>query len=594
MRERFLKNKKYIPYTIAAVLAFLGAYTFPQMHKLGNGTLTYSNSIFSVILFFLLAWMLKRAMEFGFSGRRNRWLLPGILGFAYSVCMSFGTYLDIREMIPFSSVGMWFGIAVWTLIGMFIIRFLWECLGDRKPKERICSSGGLKSWFLRAGTIFVCYFPVFLAVYPGFFVYDAQTEVVQVITRNFSTHHPLVHVLLLGGIVQAGYKLFGSYNIGIAVYTLLQMLVMAGIYAWGIGKLKKRGLGKGMTIFLTLYFGLFPVLVMFSLCSAKDGLFTGMLLIMVVLLQELCTDPKLFLQKKCNIVLLMLATLGMILLRHNGFYALVVFLPFLLWRLKQYFRKILVGSIGVVLIYMGVNTGFNSLLHADTSENQEILTVPISQLTRVYTYDKGDLSEDEIAIFYQYLSEDVLSHYQPQCTDLVKAYFNNGRFSNNKAEFFNLWMQLGLRHPSTYLNAWFMTSYGFWYPDTIIDVYEGAAAFTYTYGDSSYFGYEVEEPGTRESKIPWLDEAYRKLSLEITQQKVPVVSMLFSPGFLFWVFLFFAGFLCYSKKYDAAVPFLLPFLVWLTVILGPTYLVRYVVFLWVLLPFLIWEAITAK
>ena len=34
---------------------------------------------------------------------------------------------------------------------------------------------------------------------------------------------------------------------------------------------------------------------------------------------------------------------------------------------------------------------------------------------------------------------------------------------------------------------------------------------------------------------------------------------------------------------------MLPALVWLTVILGPTYLVRYVVFLWIVVPLLILE-----
>lgn len=40
----------------------------------------------------------------------------------------------------------------------------------------------------------------------------------------------------------------------------------------------------------------------------------------------------------------------------------------------------------------------------------------------------------------------------------------------------------------------------------------GNTVFTFTYKDNSYFGYEVEQPGVRESKIPWLDEVYRKLS----------------------------------------------------------------------------------
>ena len=595
MKESFLKNKSVIRYIAAVTLAFLGAYTLPQMQQFDKEALAYSNSIFSVLLFFLLFWVLERVLDRGFSGKRSRWLLPGILGFVFSSCMSFGSHLDLWGMVPFLDMGMWFGIAVWTVLSTLMIRFFWECLNSRKSKELPCSSnGGLRSWMLRTGAVFGCYFLVFLAVYPGFFVYDAQDELIQVITRSFSAHHPLLHVLLLGGVVQAGYKLTGSYNMGIALYTLLQMLVMAGIYAWGIEKLRKRGMRKDVTVFLTLYFGLFPVLVMFSLCSAKDGVFTGMLFIMVVLLQELCADPETFLKKKSKVAFLILASLGMLLFRHNGFYAFLVFLPFLLWKLKRYFKKVLVLTISILLLYTGINAGLIGVLHADTSENQEILTVPISQLARVYTYERDDLTEDEVMTLYQYLPEYALSNYKAKCTDLVKVYFNNNYFSENKTTFLRLWVKLGLRHPFTYINAWFLTSYGFWYPDTVIDVYEGNTVFTFTYGDSSYFGYEVEQPGERESKIPWLNEVYRRLSLEITQQKIPIVSMLFSPGFLFWVFLFFAGFLCYYKNYDAVIPFLLPFLVWLTVILGPTYLVRYVLFLWALLPFLLWEVFAGK
>lgn len=49
------------------------------------------------------------------------------------------------------------------------------------------------------------------------------------------------------------------------------------------------------------------------------------------------------------------------------------------------------------------------------------------------------------------------------------------------------------------------------------------------------------------------------------------------------------GFLCYQERWRSVLPLVLPLLVWLTVILGPTYLVRYVVFLWVVVPLLILE-----
>ena len=102
----------------------------------------------------------------------------------------------------------------------------------------------------------------------------------------------------------------------------------------------------------------------------------------------------------------------------------------------------------------------------------------------------------------------------------------------------------------------------------------------------------MEAPGHRESKIPWLDELYRKMSLEIFQQKVPVISMLFSPGFMFWAMMFLLGFFLYVGEIRRIMPFMLPLLVWLTVILGPTYLVRYVLFLWFAVPLLLWEVVS--
>ena len=74
------------------------------------------------------------------------------------------------------------------------------------------------------------------------------------------------------------------------------------------------------------------------------------------------------------------------------------------------------------------------------------------------------------------------------------------------------------------------------------------------------------------------------LSLEIAQQRVPLISMLFSPGFLFWIFAFAAGYAFYRKNDRVLLPFTMVLLVWLTVILGPTYLPRYVLILWFALP----------
>ena len=586
---------------MSVIIALAGAWAFPQMLSVDSTFLEYTNSLVAVFIFLGLFWLFNKILDAGFKEGYG-WFWPGCTGTVFSICMVFGSRLDLKESVPFKDGRMWIGVLILSAIFTLAVRWFWDVMAERKKARVLAEMGSsedvdngldakisFRRLFIRAGVIFACYLPVFLAVYPGFFVYDAQDEYIQVLTRSFTTHHPLLHVLLLGGIIQLIYKLSGSINLGIACYTILQMTAMSVVFAWCVEKLKSRGMGKAGRTLLTLYFGLCPVLVMFTLCSAKDGLFTGALLVVVILLQELCREPEAFFQNRGKVFLFAAAALGMILLRHNGFYAFLVFVPVLAVYLRKYWKKVLCYMAGIIVVYLLCNAVLAGLLQADDSENQEMLTVPICQMARVYMDEKDTLPLEEKETLYRYLPEEALARYTPKVSDGVKINFNNEAFAADKSGFLRLWAKWGIQHPFTYLNAWFMTSYGFWYPDTVIDVYRGNTVFTFTYEDSSYFGYEVEEPGNRESKISWLDELYRKMSLEIAQQRIPVVSMLFSPGFMFWVMIFILGFFCYQKDVKRVVPFILPLLCWLTVILGPTYLVRYVVFLWVIDPPLLLE-----
>lgn len=580
----------------AAVLGFLLVCAIPAMLPVKGEELKFTNSITAFLLWAALSYLMNVVLKHPFAGKKSRWLIPGLFSLIFSVCMAFGAQLEQKESVAFTSPSLWLSVLAFTGAGSPAVRFFWDRLSEKRKTERAKSGEKpeIRCFLFTAGLIFVCYLPVFLAVYPGFFVYDAQDELMQVITRNFSTHHPLLHVLLMGGIIQLVYKISGSYNLGIACYTLFQMTVLSCVFAWCIGRLKKEGMGLFGRVLTALYFGLWPVIVMFSLCSAKDGLFTGMLLIMVVLLRELCRAPEKFFHKKTHVFLLGISSFLMMMLRHNGFYAFLVFVVLLLLccRKPEFVKQrkaFLLLSAAVFAGYFLINEGLVAAFHADASENQELLTVPVQQMARVYQTEGDGLSEEDRNTLYEILPEEALKRYVPKVSDGVKVDFNNEAYSQNPGKYLKLWFKLGIQHPFTYLNAWFMTSYGFWYPDTVIDVYRGNSVFTFTYGDSSYFGYEVEQPGVRESKIPFLSEIYRKMSLEIFQQRVPVLSMLFSPGFLFFVYLFFICFFWYQGDYTCLMPYLLPGLLWLTVILGPTCLVRYVVFLWVLAPVLLWD-----
>ncbi len=522
-------------------------------------------------------------------------LIAGVFSFLFSAAVLFGARLDSVENVDIKDVTLWLLLVTLGILFTGMVRLLWrliDSLGKRERRAGRKPSQTITSVTERAGRyadvlsflfLLLCWLPVFLAVYPGFFVYDAQDEYIQVATRVFSTHHPLVHVLLLGGMICGVHKLTGSYNLGIACYMVFQMVLAAGVFTFLFSYLRKKRVPRVLRLTGLVWLGLFPTVVMFTLCSAKDALFTLALLLLLVCLLEMGTGEAFF-EKKGWQVLFVVSGMGMMLLRNNGFYAFLVMIPFLFILQKKGRGRLLLLAVCAVAGCMLVNGGLKAALHADDSEYQELLTVPIQQLARTYQYAPEVFSEADLETLHEVLSEEALSLYTPRLSDPVKYRFDNEAFARDKGKYAGLWLRVGMKKPLIYLNAWWMTSYGFWYPDTVINVYGGNTVFTFTYKDNSYFGYEVELPGVRESKIPWLDEVYRKLSLEVWKEKVPIVSWLFSPGAMFWIYAFLFAWLLNNRRYELLYPFLPIFLIWLTVLLGPTYLPRYVLFFWYALP----------
>lgn len=599
-----MQKKKAI--IVSLLLALAGTWCLPKMLNLKENSLAISNSFLSVFLWGGCAYALYRSfVNAGKKIDRKSAAAAGFLGLLFSCCIAFGVQLDYGENVNFKDSGMWISIVIWIGILAIWIQCTWKTLEawqkrrdrDKSEKKSVDRDSvwhklygkwnGLserKRTALTMCLFFLCWLPVFLAVYPGFFVYDAQDEFIQVQTRNFTTHHPLFHVLLLGGTILGVNKLTDSYNMGIAAYTLLQMLFMSGVFTYVVSYMKKRGVAFLLRAGTFFYFAFFPVIVMFTLCSAKDGIFTAALLLLLLSMADMAREKESFFASWKKLLFFGSCAFVMMSFRHNGMYAFLVMAPVLLLYMKGLRRKLAFLLGGIFTVYFLAAAGLSALLSAQPAGKQEMLTVPIQQLSRAYEYDRESFTEEDLETLYEILPEEALRFYTAKVSDGVKIWFDNEAYAADPGKYMRLWAKIGMEHPFTYINAWFMTSYGLWYPDTVIDVYRGNEVFTFTYEDSSFFGYEVEQPGTRESKLPILNDWYRSMSLEVAQQKVPVLSMMFSAGFLFWVFAFTFGYTYYTRRYDLLIPFLMVLLVWLTAILGPTYLPRYVLILWFTLP----------
>ena len=588
-----MMKSKIIPFAVG-ILGVIGLYQTLSISG-GNGreAVGYSNSFFSVWIGILSAVFYEKIWNKISHKKGKELLTAGLFSVTLASALTVGKQLETVENFDVTNLGIWGNIVILTLYFIPFIEAAWDWLKIVWEKERekvkIQETGGkdfLWYWLI----IFVCWIPVFLAFYPGAFVYDACDEYIQVATRTFTTHHPLAHVLLLGGFVCAGNAFFDSFNLGIALYTLCQMLFLSGVFSYTVIYIKKKVNYKGFLWAVVGFYGLFPVIPMYAVCSSKDTIFTGAFLIVVIKMLQLLEDTEEFFKKKGNVFVAVASAVVMMLFRNNGFYAYVVW-GFVIFAGSIFMRKDkksilrLMVLMGVsVMLFLGCSKALTFVTKAEKGGSQEIMTVPIQQMARTYLYSPETYTEEEKELLFTIIPEEEMHLYNPRLSDLLKRQFNSQRFRENKGDYLALWLKIGARKPMIYLNAWFMTSYGYWYPDAVINVYGGNQVYTFAYEDSSYFGFETEYPGVRESKFPWLEEQYRKMSLELYQQKMPAVSMLFSPGFLFWVFLFCMGYFVQNKKWSKVLGGAGILLLWLTAVLGPTYLVRYVLILWFALP----------
>ena len=596
------------------VNAFLFCVGIRGVMALGDATgIRYSNSMLSVMLFILLL-MLGRIVCPLFAKVDKVWKIKAyIFSTLLSVALHIGAEYEFYDGVDFAKPSLYLNTICLAIAMAPFVAYLWRKprdldVIDRDENEKDKASGKISepksfrsstpfNFFYIWAIIFLFWMPVFFALYPGAFVYDATEEYVEVISRQFTMHHPLLHVLALGGIVHLFEYIGAGANLGIAVYVLLQMLVMSAALSFVVRSLQMRGVTKRYAFITVLFFSIFPLFPLYAVCTAKDGLFTVFLLVSIVSMGNIIrsTDAEkepVSTTSMSDMVIFLVSSTLMMMLRNNGLYAytataLIIVIVFIVDRRHRSAssnritaRLLILMALSIVLSLGGTRI-LKLATGATDGEHQEMLTVPIQQLARTYTYSPEAFTPDEEALLKAFIPEDYLTTYSPRISDVLKSGFDNQYYESHRALFYKLWLTIGARRPLTYLNAHLGTAYGYIYPDALNNVYKGNTMNTFTYTDSSYFGFETEPPGTRESMLPALEFLIEKLSLDLFQQKCPVLSMLFAPGFVFWVFFFVL--VGYVDRKNLPM-MLLVLMTFATVLLGPTTLVRYVLILWYITP----------
>ena len=227
------------------------------------------------------------------------------------------------------------------------------------------------------------------------------------------------------------------------------------------------------------------------------------------------------------------------------------------------------------------------IFHVKKGPLGEMLSIPMQQLARVHAEAKSVFGNKDLELLYTMIPEIILDRYNPKLADNVKVNFLEDNFKASPGKYISLWFRTGLKRPDIYINAFLANTYGYWYPDTVLDGYTGIWAGGRQYKESSYFAFGIDNPGERKSLIPPLEHFFEKISLEIYQQKLPVISMLFSIGFWKWLYTFAAVYLWIHSNKKQTFALIMMGLLYLTVLLGPIALVRYVLYLFFGVPILL-------
>lgn len=453
-----------------------------------------------------------------------------------------------------------------------VISFLFEKLDNIKWKEsqefnKIIKIFNKHPFLFCFIIILICWFPYIISFYPAILSPDPSYQIMQFfhIDNKYSTysilldpsviitnHHPVIHTLLLGSMVKIG-TLLGSVNIGLFLYSIIQILILSSTLSYTIVFLKNIKIPTKYLLLCLIIYALTPVFPFYSMSAVKDVIFGSLIILYIISIYQFMNKKEITFKDMLKELLLMIL---IILFRNNGFHVILLSFPFLLFYKNK--KQILM----IFLLMLTFNITYNKVIlpyfKITPSSIREVLSIPFQQTARYANEYDSELSEKDKKIIDQILEYDTLAtRYNPELADPVKNKFNRYYKSEDLKEYFKVWKKGLFKHPITYIEATVHNTYGYFYP----------------FKTNWYFYHKYD---TRIVKKGF-DYHYNSLSSErnfltiiaTIFPYIPVIGFLVNIGFNSWILLFMACYLIYQKKYKSLVVLLPSFVILLVCIASP-------------------------
>lgn len=463
-------------------------------------------------------------------------------------------------------INIFFAILIFFFL-FFILKKIFVYLDNLREKRnnKIGKKSKVITTFLNHPFLFsllfiiICWLPYIISFYPIILSPDPSFQIKQFfgIPNKYSTyvimldpkvtitnHHPVLHTILLGTCLKIG-TIIGNDNLGLFLYSIIQILILSSTLAYTICFLKEKGMNYKYLIVMLLIYSFVPVFPFYAMSAVKDVIFGSLIILYIIniykISKEQVIDNKTILK---NFLLFILV----ILFRNNGIHTILLSFPFLflLKRKKEYKIKILV----LFILTLTFNTTYNNVilpgLKITQTSVREKLSIPFQQTARYVKEHSKEIKEDEKEIIDKILGYETLaSRYNAELADPVKNEYNKYATKKDLSDYFKVWFQQFLKHPVTYFEATINNTYGYFYP-------EKTNWYIYYKYDKRIVedGFEYHYNGLKES---------RKILSTFGKEfyRIPIIGLLINIALNVWVLIFMLMYYFYRKKYQSII-YLIP------------------------------------
>ena len=317
--------------------------------------------------------------------------------------------------------------------------------------------------------IYICCIPFFALNYPGVLTVDSLNQLGQVMgIIERSNHHPWIHTAIIGLFYNIGYGISGSTYTGIAFYTAFQILMVGLCVGYAIECMYEAGIKKEARIALLICFVMLPYNLMYAVTMWKDILFTMSVLVFTITMIRInMTGSGKDDTTIRDSIIFVISALFMCLIRHNGFYAFIATVVIWLFIKRKTLKRYILLSVTVIFISILCSGPLMKACRVTPGEYVYNMCMPLQQVGKVIASGEEITPRQTEWLEKVNTLDYVRAGFDVQCADPMFAWVLDGDekyFDSHKAEFIKIWIQIGLKHPLTYIKAFADLTKGYWTP----------------------------------------------------------------------------------------------------------------------------------